>query len=99
LAVLKSAGLVEERRQANKIMYSLVAERLADSVGSFLSAVCPAKPAQSRRGKKKSKASEKPSVKRKRKVSAATPPPEPVTTGGSLGGEPELVSEALSATE
>ena len=80
-------------------MYSLVAERLADSVGSFLSAVCPDKPAQSRRGKKKSKASEKPSVKRKRKVSAATRPPELVGTGGSVGGEPELVSEALSATE
>jgi DNA-binding transcriptional ArsR family regulator len=41
LTVLKSAGLVVERRQANKIYYSLVEERLAVSVGNFLSAVCP----------------------------------------------------------
>jgi DNA-binding transcriptional ArsR family regulator len=41
LTILKSAGLVTERRQANKIYYSLVEERLAVSVGSFLSAVCP----------------------------------------------------------
>jgi DNA-binding transcriptional ArsR family regulator len=41
LTILKSAGLVTERRQANRIYYSLVEERLAVSVGSFLSAVCP----------------------------------------------------------
>jgi DNA-binding transcriptional ArsR family regulator len=41
LAILKSAGLVTERRQANKIYYSVVEERLAVSVGTFLSAVCP----------------------------------------------------------
>ena len=41
LAILKSAGLVRERRDANRIMYSLVEERLAVCVGSFLSAVCP----------------------------------------------------------
>lgn len=41
LTVLKSAGLVVERRQANKIYYSLVEERLAVSVGNFLSVVCP----------------------------------------------------------
>jgi DNA-binding transcriptional ArsR family regulator len=41
LAILKSAGLVRERRDANRIMYALVEERLAVCVGNFLSAVCP----------------------------------------------------------
>ena len=41
LTVLKSAGLVVERREANRIYYSLVEERLAVCVGNFLSAVCP----------------------------------------------------------
>lgn len=41
LTVLKSAGLVSERREANRIFYSLVEERLAVCVGQFLSAVCP----------------------------------------------------------
>jgi DNA-binding transcriptional ArsR family regulator len=41
LSVLKAAGLVEERREANRIYYSLVEERLAVSVGNFLSTVCP----------------------------------------------------------
>src|SRR5487761_1183701 len=41
LGVLRSAGLVRERRDANRIFYSLVEERLALCVGQFLSAVCP----------------------------------------------------------
>ena len=41
LTVLKSAGLVNERRDANRIFYSLVEERLAVCVGQFLSTVCP----------------------------------------------------------
>ena len=41
LTVLKSAGLVEERRDGNRILYTLVGDRLADSVGVFLSSVCP----------------------------------------------------------
>jgi DNA-binding transcriptional ArsR family regulator len=41
LSVLKGAGLVTERREANRIYYSLVEERLALSVGNFLSTVCP----------------------------------------------------------
>lgn len=41
LGILKGAGLVEERRDANRIFYSLVEERLALCVGGFLSAVCP----------------------------------------------------------
>jgi DNA-binding transcriptional ArsR family regulator len=41
LGVLKVAGLVVERRDANRILYSLAEERLALSVGDFLSTVCP----------------------------------------------------------
>jgi DNA-binding transcriptional ArsR family regulator len=41
LGVLKSAGLIAERRQANRIFYSLVEDRLAVCVGQFLSVVCP----------------------------------------------------------
>jgi DNA-binding transcriptional ArsR family regulator len=41
LNVLRNAGLIQERREANRIYYSLVEDRLANSVGNFLSAVCP----------------------------------------------------------
>ncbi len=41
LSVLKAAGLVRDRREGNRIVYSLEGDRLALSVGSFLSAVCP----------------------------------------------------------
>jgi len=41
LSVLRAAGLITERRDANRILYSLVSDRLALSVGDFLSAVCP----------------------------------------------------------
>jgi DNA-binding transcriptional ArsR family regulator len=41
LGVLRQAGLVTERRDANRILYSLVGERLVLSVGDFLSTVCP----------------------------------------------------------
>ena len=41
LGVLKTAGLIQERRQANRIFYSLAEERLALCVSRFLSAVCP----------------------------------------------------------
>jgi DNA-binding transcriptional ArsR family regulator len=41
LTVLKSAGLIAERREANRIFYSLIEDRLALCVGQFLSTVCP----------------------------------------------------------
>lgn len=41
LRVLKTAGLVRERRDANKIYYSLVEDRLALCLSRFVSAVCP----------------------------------------------------------
>jgi DNA-binding transcriptional ArsR family regulator len=53
LGVLKSAGLVTERRDANRIYYSLVEERLAVCVGGFLSAVCPEQVVMRRRRTRK----------------------------------------------
>lgn len=41
LSVLRHAGLVTERRDGNRILYALAGERLALSVGDFLSTVCP----------------------------------------------------------
>jgi DNA-binding transcriptional ArsR family regulator len=41
LSLLKTAGLVTERRDANRIFYALVEDRLAVCVGQFLSTVCP----------------------------------------------------------
>ncbi|MFF0435493.1 metalloregulator ArsR/SmtB family transcription factor [Streptomyces sp. NPDC004327] len=41
LGVLKGAGLVTERREGNRIIYTLAEDRLANSIGRFLSAVCP----------------------------------------------------------
>ena len=41
LSILRGAGLVEERKDGNRIYYRLVEERLALCVGGFLSAVCP----------------------------------------------------------
>jgi DNA-binding transcriptional ArsR family regulator len=41
LSVLKNSGLVSERRDANRIYYSLEEDRLAVCVGQFLSVVCP----------------------------------------------------------
>ena len=41
LAVLRAAGLVTERREANRIIYRLEEHRLAACLSGFLSAVCP----------------------------------------------------------
>ena len=59
LGVLKGAGLVRERRDANRILYSLVEERLAQCVGDFLSAVCPEQVVLRRRRKRTTKGSAK----------------------------------------
>lgn len=52
LSVLAHAGLVTSRRDANRIVYSLVPEALALAVGDFLSAVCPTQIAQRARRRK-----------------------------------------------
>lgn len=55
LSVLKGARLVRERREGNRIYYSLVEDRLALCVGGFLSAVCPEQVVlRRRRGRKQS---------------------------------------------
>lgn len=41
LSILHAAGLVEPRRDGNRIFYRLEPETLASTVGDFLSAVCP----------------------------------------------------------
>lgn len=41
LSLLKSAGLIAERRDGNRIFYRVVEERLALTVGGFVSAICP----------------------------------------------------------
>jgi DNA-binding transcriptional ArsR family regulator len=41
LGILRGAGLVAERKDANRVFYRLVEERLALCVGGFLSTVCP----------------------------------------------------------
>jgi DNA-binding transcriptional ArsR family regulator len=42
LSILKAADLVSERREGNRIIYSLESERLALCLNEFISAVCPA---------------------------------------------------------
>lgn len=49
LSILKAAGLLAERREANRIYYSLVGDRLANCIGGFLSAVCPEQVVRRRR--------------------------------------------------
>jgi DNA-binding transcriptional ArsR family regulator len=60
LTVLKAAGLVTERRAANRIYYALVAERVALSVGNFLSAVCPEQVVMRHQREKASRKADKP---------------------------------------
>jgi len=59
LGVLRNAGLINERRNANRIFYSLVEERLALCVGQFLSVVCPEQIVLRQRRKKKTAAQTK----------------------------------------
>ena len=41
LSILETAGLVAWRREGNRIYYRLETEPLAETLGDFLSAVCP----------------------------------------------------------
>ncbi len=78
LAVLKAAGLVVERRSANRVIYSLVSDRLAAHVGEFLALVSPDRAAPARRpGKKKAKSANP--GKSKRKAGGAAEASQPVT--------------------
>lgn len=52
LMILKSAGLVSERRDANRIIYRLNGDTLARCLSTFLSKVCPAQLISRRRGRR-----------------------------------------------
>jgi DNA-binding transcriptional ArsR family regulator len=41
LAILLNAGLVRQRRDGNRLFYSVESETLAHALNSFLSSVCP----------------------------------------------------------
>jgi DNA-binding transcriptional ArsR family regulator len=52
LSILKNADLISERREGNRIFYKLEPEQVAQSLGDFLSAICPAQIMQRRRSRK-----------------------------------------------
>jgi DNA-binding transcriptional ArsR family regulator len=92
LAVLKAAGLVAERRSANRVIYSLVNDRLASHVGEFLATVCPERAPARRQGKKRTKSAPKGPGKAKRKAQGAPevsrPPTEPPPNRENTGAAP-----------
>ena len=51
LSILEVAGLVAQRREGNRIIYSLRADALAHCLNDFMSAVCPTQIAYRRRRK------------------------------------------------
>ena len=55
LSILETAELVTQRREGNRIFYSLQPETLASVLGDFLSAVCPTQFAQRRKSKARKK--------------------------------------------
>ncbi|HTV11475.1 MAG TPA: metalloregulator ArsR/SmtB family transcription factor [Acidimicrobiales bacterium] len=96
LALLKSAGLIGERRQANRILYSLEPSRLTSAVAPWLLSVCPEVLALvGGKRKKKEKASQKAPAKEKRRGSGS-----PVQLKGASGGHsrPET-DKALPVTQ
>ena len=52
LSILKGADLVTERRVGNRIFYRLEPDRIASSLGDFLSTVCPTQFLHRRKAKK-----------------------------------------------
>ncbi|MCB9894827.1 MAG: winged helix-turn-helix transcriptional regulator [Planctomycetes bacterium] len=52
LSILLNAGLVAQRRDGNRLYYSVQAERLAAALNDFLSAVCPTQLVRRKRRKK-----------------------------------------------
>jgi len=53
LSILKHAELIIERREGNRILYSLQADHLASAVSDFLSTVCPTQILQRRTARRK----------------------------------------------
>jgi DNA-binding transcriptional ArsR family regulator len=56
LALLETAGLVEARRDANRLLYELQPEPLTQALNGFLSAVCPTQIAHRKRQLKRRRA-------------------------------------------
>lgn len=54
LALLSSADLIVERRDANRILYRVEADNLTTALNDFLSAVCPTQIIHRRAGRRKS---------------------------------------------
>ncbi len=96
LAVLKAAGLVTERRSANRVIYSLVNDRLASELGGFLAAVCPDRAPARRQRKKKAKAALKNPGKTKHKT--PSPPEAPGAAPEASGSREGAGRDQLSAT-
>jgi DNA-binding transcriptional ArsR family regulator len=55
LSILKNAELITERRDGNRILYQLQPDRIAGTVGDFLSTVCPTQILQRRTAARKRK--------------------------------------------
>ena len=55
LSILKSADLVSERREGNRIFYRLEPDKISTAVGDFLSTVCPTQFLHRRKSKKERK--------------------------------------------
>ncbi|GJM21150.1 MAG: transcriptional regulator [Planctomycetota bacterium] len=55
LAILSGAGLVAAERDGNRLLYSLESQPLAETLGDFLSAVCPTQRRRRRSSTKKGK--------------------------------------------
>jgi len=53
LGVLKTAGLVSERRDSNRILYAAAQEEIAATLTDFLGAVCPTQQVQRRKNTRK----------------------------------------------
>lgn len=53
LSILTAAGLIESRRDANRILYSLCAAPLVETLNGFLSDVCPTQVRRRKRARKK----------------------------------------------
>ena len=55
LSVLLGAGLIEQRREANRLLYRLCPETLLNTLSAFMGSVCPTQVAErrARRGKRR----------------------------------------------
>ncbi|MEM7167984.1 MAG: metalloregulator ArsR/SmtB family transcription factor [Planctomycetota bacterium] len=59
LSILSAAGLISSQRDGNRILYSLEHQPLVETLGDFLSAVCPTQIRHRRASKKKRRSTKK----------------------------------------